>query len=66
MMGQRDEKRVTVPLHAHDPVGPHTHPMTSAGRLASSDPHYVEIHARRRHYLNLVVKSLGTLEMPGK
>ena len=30
-------------------------------------PHYVEVHARRRrHHLNLVVKNLGTLEMPGK
>ena len=36
LMGHRDKKGVTVTLHAHDPVGPHIHPMTSAVRLASS------------------------------
>ena len=66
--GERDKEGVTAPLHANDPVGPHTHLMTSPVRLASSyTPHYVEIHARRRrHHLNLVVKNMGTLEMPGK
>ena len=36
-MGQRDKEGVTAPLHAHDHVGPHIHPMTTAVRLASSD-----------------------------
>ena len=35
---KRDKEGVTaVPLHAHDPVGRHVHPMTSAVRLASSN-----------------------------
>ena len=64
---QRDKEGVTVPLHVHKPVGPHIHPMTSAVRLATSYTAYVDIHARkRRHHLHLVVKNLGTLEMPGK
>ena len=65
-LGQRDKEGVTVPLHAHDgrPCWPTHTPMTSAVRLAT--PHYVEIHARRRrHHSNVVVKNLGTLEMPG-
>ena len=35
-LGQRDKEGVTAPLHVHDPVGPHIHPMMSAARLASS------------------------------
>ena len=35
-LGKRDKEGVTVPLHVNDPVGPHTHPMTPAVRLAKS------------------------------
>ena len=33
---QRDKGGVTVPLHVHDPVGPHMLLMMSAVRLATS------------------------------
>ena len=43
-VGRRDKGRVTaVPLHAHDPVGPHIHHLASALRVRT--PHSVEILA---------------------
>ena len=35
-LGQIDKEGVTDPLHAHDPVDPHVHPMTPTVPLASS------------------------------
>ena len=42
-MGKRDNGGATVPLDAHDSLGPHRHPMTSALRVRT--PHSVEIPA---------------------
>ena len=39
-MGQRDKGGVTVPLHTHDPLGPHIHYLASALRVRT--PHSVE------------------------
>ena len=42
-VGQRERGGVTVPLRAHDPLGPHIHHLASALRVRT--PHFVETPA---------------------